>query len=216
MSLTDGAALRSLLYAAGTAAAAYGLYYYISTMSTEDPVQRVSETISSIEDALQDQDIEACSGLDRKLISEFKSLKNTYERMLEYEERCERELFTAQSLEREKSHLNSMFVSLREREHQLNNQITQNHMMYDNEIREKMQKKQEVLNFEDKVKLRVEPIAKLYEKENETHKTLKEYYEKVMESNIQQELERTELQNQLYALHGLVQQLKEQNCEADE
>ncbi|KAF5897360.1 Chromosome partition protein MukB, partial [Clarias magur] len=142
-------------------------------------------------------DIEACSAHDRNLIHEFKFLK-----------RCHEEILETRNLEHEMS-------QLQEREHQLSNQITQYHMMCDNEMREKMQNEQEFLNWQAKFKLRLEPIAKLYEKEKETYETLKENYEKVMESNIQQELERTELQNQLYTMHGLVQQLKEQNCDAD-
>ncbi|KAF5897361.1 Chromosome partition protein MukB, partial [Clarias magur] len=144
------------------------------------PVQRVSKTISSIERALQDQDIEACSAHERYLISQFRSLQSSHEIMLEDQARHESDLFTVQSLEREMSRLNSMFASLQEREHQLNSQITQYHMMEDNEMREKKQNEQEVLHWQAKVRL--EPIAKLYEKENETYKTLKENYEKENEA----------------------------------
>ncbi|XP_053336707.1 uncharacterized protein LOC128509144 isoform X1 [Clarias gariepinus] len=208
-----------------------GVFYYLYT---KDPVQRFSKTVSSIEVALKDQENEARCQADPSLmfkkqnlslslrfkiymanniISKQKSvLSKSQDKKIPNYLRARSDM---NDLQRETSDLISQISRLQETVNRLNTENCLYSKWHKSVVSEKKEYHQKLLIQEANIKLKEKVFSELYKKECEDNKTLKENYERALESNFHGKLKISELKNQITKLQCLVQELNEQNCEAD-
>ncbi|XP_053336709.1 uncharacterized protein LOC128509144 isoform X3 [Clarias gariepinus] len=178
-----------------------GVFYYLYT---KDPVQRFSKTVSSIEVALKDQENEARCQADPSLMFKKQNLSLS----LRFK------IYMANNIiSKQKSVLS--ISRLQETVNRLNTENCLYSKWHKSVVSEKKEYHQKLLIQEANIKLKEKVFSELYKKECEDNKTLKENYERALESNFHGKLKISELKNQITKLQCLVQELNEQNCEAD-